>query len=383
MRARTGVTVGIGILFAGALLMVLSPLYTFALEMQQPPGVIMEEEAPEIPPVVAIVEGEEITGEEFQRAMMTAMQMKAARSAQDPNRDPSQPPEEFGRADAQQVLQNLIQTKAVFALAKKADTQVSDAELTEEIEEIKARFPQGQFEQILQAQGLTEARLRDSLREQLKAQKFFEEKTKDVTVLEEDVQGMYEELKAAGQMEKPETVDVAHILIAAPRGGAEEDIAEAKERIDAARKRIVEDEEDFGEVAKDVSEDPGSAPRGGLYEGVPRGQMVPEFEQRMFDLPIGEVSQPFQTQFGWHILEVEGRDEAGTAEYDEVKDRIREILEQQAKGEAFSEYLEAAIRELDIEIFLPAREGAGDPLAPVPEIGEIMPDDGELPDEPA
>ena len=383
MRARTGVTVGIGILFAGALLMVLSPLYTFALEMQQPPGVIMEEEAPEIPPVVAIVEGEEITGEEFQRAMMTAMQMKAARSAQDPNRDPSQPPEEFGREDAQQVLQNLIQTKAVFALAKKADTQVSDAELTEEIEEIKARFPQGQFEQILQAQGLTEARLRDSLREQLKAQKFFEEKTKDVTVLEEDVQGMYEELKAAGQMEKPETVDVAHILIAAPRGGAEEDIAEAKERIDAARKRIVEDEEDFGEVAKDVSEDPGSAPRGGLYEGVPRGQMVPEFEQRMFELPIGEVSEPFQTQFGWHILEVEGRDEAGTAEYDEVKDRIREILEQQAKGEAFSEYLEAAIRELDIEIFLPAREGAGDPLAPVPEIGEIMPDDGELPDEPA
>jgi len=62
----------------------------------------------------------------------------------------------------------------------------------------------------------------------------------------------------------------------------------------------------FAEVAKEVSMCPSGRNGGDLgYFG--KGQMVPEFEQAAFSLPVGEVSQPIQTQFGWHLLVVTGQ----------------------------------------------------------------------------
>jgi foldase protein PrsA len=202
------------------------------------------------------------------------------------------------------------------------------------------------------------------------------------------VQKAYGDLKEAGRLEKPETADVAHILVKAERGGDEEKVAAAKKEIDEARERIVEGKEEFGEVAKEVSEDESSASRGGTYENVPKGRMVPEFEERMFDLPVGEVSEPFQTQFGWHILKVNARKEAGTTELVDVEEELREALESRAKGMAFNEYLESATDEVDIEILLPRKEEAADPAEAPNASGEEEseePDaeDVELPDEPA
>ncbi|MFO7973937.1 MAG: peptidylprolyl isomerase [Candidatus Hydrogenedentota bacterium] len=355
-------------------------------DTDQPVAPLAEEQQSDIPPVVAKIEDEVVTGEEFQQAMVTAMRMKAAQSGRDPNRQPDQPPEGFERDDAERVLESLIRSKAIYVLAQKDEISVSDEEVNEVLNETKARFPEEQFAQILEQRGMTEKDLKAKLREQLISQKFFEEKTKDVTVTEEEVEEAYEQLKEAGRMDKPESADVSHILVTAPRDGAEEDIAEAKKEIEAARKRVVEGKEDFGEVAKDVSEDPGSAEEGGLYEDVPRGSMVPEFEQRMFELPLGEVSEPFQTQYGWHILKVEDREEASTATYEEVKDDVRSALEERAKAQAFNEYLDTAVEELDIEILLPEKEEEDSVTIETPAPGgeqEEAEDDTELPDEPA
>lgn len=90
--------------------------------------------------------------------------------------------------------------------------------------------------------------------------------------------------------------------------------ADALSKAFAARKRI-EDGEDFAEVAKDVSEDPGSAPNGGELGWFGRGQMVPEFEDAAFSLGVGEISQPVKTDFGFHIIQVEEKNEA--------KDQVR------------------------------------------------------------
>lgn len=187
-------------------------------------------------------------------------------------------------------------------------------------------------------------------------------------------------------MKKPETADVAHILILASRDASDEDIAEAKERIDQARDRIVKGKEDFGEVAKDVSEDHGSAPQGGLYESVPPNMMVPEFDKLMFELPIGEVSEPFQTQFGWHIMKVSERDPARPLEFDEVKGNIRRDLEAQAKQRAFSEFLEQAVGDVKVEVLLPKRDAAAaSPDSPAGASSEASQEDEEpeLPDEPS
>ena len=366
--------------------------FAFSGESEQPaepaPGAAAEEN--EMPPVVAKVEDEEITGDEFQQAMMAAMRMKAARSAQDPNRDPSQPPASLGREDAERVLQSLIRSKVIYVLAKKADITVSDEEVNEAFAEAKERMGEDRYKQLLQVRNMTEEELKKVMREQLVSQKFYEEKTKDVTVSDEEVKEAYDQLKEAGRMDRPETADVAHILILAPRDGSEEEVAEAKKEIDAIRERIVEGKEDFGEVAKEVSEDESSKPRGGTYEDVPRGRMVPEFEERMFEIPLGEVSEPFQSQYGWHILKVSEREEAGTMALEDVEEQVRNAVETRAKGMAFNAYLESAINDLDIEIMLPLREEAAEPAgapeapeAPAGESEEPEAEDVELPDEPA
>lgn len=378
-------TLLLGLVTVGIAVFLSAPAFCGEAEGGQAPAPVAEEQERDIPPVVAKVEDQVITGEEFQQAINTAMRMQAARSAGDPNRDPNQPPAGFERDDAERVLESMIRGKAIYVLAKKSEIKVSDEEIDEALAQTKQRIPEEQFKQILEQRGMTEADLKERIREQLTARKFFEEKTKDVTVSEEEVKEAYEQLKEAGRMDKPETADVSHILILAPRDGAEEDVAEAKKAIEAARERIVKNKEDFGEVAKDVSEDTSSAPQGGLYENVPRGRMVPEFEQRMFDLPLGEVSEPFQTQYGWHILKVEGREDAATLAYEDVKEDVRAAVENRAKAEAFNKYLDAAIEELNIEILLPKREESSVTIE-MPQPGGEAEEGGdktELPDDPA
>jgi len=69
---------------------------------------------------------------------------------------------------------------------------------------------------------------------------------------------------------------------------------------------MIQKGEDFGQLAKDYSEDPGSAAQYGSLGSFSKGQMVPEFEKTAFSMQPGQVSKPFRTDFGWHILKVEG-----------------------------------------------------------------------------
>lgn len=80
--------------------------------------------------------------------------------------------------------------------------------------------------------------------------------------------------------------------------------------------------EDFAEVAREVSKDTGSGAQGGDLGWFGKGAMVPEFENVVFDLEIGEISEPFQSQFGYHIVQILGRQDmplSGT-EYERKKD---------------------------------------------------------------
>lgn len=102
-----------------------------------------------------------------------------------------------------------------------------------------------------------------------------------------------------------EAVKVSYILIKPePEVPLIQREADALKKVQDARKRIVEGGEDFATVAKEVSEDPGSAENGGDLGCFGKGQMVPEFEEAAFSLEKGEVSQPVKTDFGFHIIQV-------------------------------------------------------------------------------
>lgn len=99
-------------------------------------------------------------------------------------------------------------------------------------------------------------------------------------------------------------VEARHILIRADEKADQATVDAAKVKIDGILAEI-NGGLDFAEAAKKYSEDTGSAENGGLLDSFARGDMVAEFENAAFSTPVGSISEPIKTSFGWHIIKVE------------------------------------------------------------------------------
>jgi peptidyl-prolyl cis-trans isomerase SurA len=108
------------------------------------------------------------------------------------------------------------------------------------------------------------------------------------------------QLEGVTQKSEIEQTRVRHILVTPDQIIDEET---AQQQLEDARVRILEGE-DFGEVAKLLSDDPGSASQGGEMGWTSPGEFVPEFEEVANNAEVGALSEPFRSRFGWHILEV-------------------------------------------------------------------------------
>ncbi len=122
--------------------------------------------------------------------------------------------------------------------------------------------------------------------------------------------------------------------------------AQAREKVVQLRDRV-EQGEDFGALARQYSEDIGSAQEGGDLGWVMPGQMVPEFEKAMNDTPVGQVSEPVHTQFGWHILQVEDR-----RKEDMSKQAQRNMAMNYLHKRKYQEELDAWLRQIRDEAFV-------------------------------
>jgi peptidyl-prolyl cis-trans isomerase D len=127
----------------------------------------------------------------------------------------------------------------------------------------------------------------------------------------------------------------AHILV---RPGDDPRAAEA--RIGELRARI-EAGEDFAAVAKEASEDPGSARAGGELGWVERGMMVPAFEEALFALEAGSVSQPVRTEFGWHLVLVEDVEQLGGATFEGAREELQRDFARRQAEDRFYDNAEA------------------------------------------
>ena len=141
-----------------------------------------------------------------------------------------------------------------------------------------------------------------------------------VLVTDEEVAAYYGQNRDEYTLE--EQVSARHILA---RTGSERSLAEAQEVIADARARI-ESGEDFGAVASEVSDDPGSKANGGDLGTFGRGQMVAPFEEAAFAAAPGSLVGPVETDFGVHLIEVLGRSEGGLQPLDQVSTSIRNRL---------------------------------------------------------
>ena len=121
---------------------------------------------------------------------------------------------------------------------------------------------------------------------------------------------------------------------------------EIKTRMAQLRERVAQGE-DFAVLARAHSQDPGSGSEGGDLGWVTPGQMVPEFEQAMNELAIGEISQPVQSRFGWHLIQVQER-----REQDETDDYRRTRARESIRQRKTDEQLEIWLRRLRDEAYV-------------------------------
>ncbi len=143
---------------------------------------------------------------------------------------------------------------------------------------------------------------------------------------DEYLQKTYDEV--IGSQPDAEEFNASHILV-----DSDEKALEVKKRVD--------DGEDFAEVAKEASTGP-SAPNGGELGWFGPGQMVPEFEQAVQALEPGQVSDPVQTQFGFHIIKLNEKRAAAKPTMEEVDSQLREYASNQLIDEYVTEIREGA-----------------------------------------
>lgn len=217
--------------------------------------------------------------------------------------------EELKERHGEAVLKQIVHDKI---LAKKVEEMgITEEEIDEELERLQAGFEnEYQFLSAIQMQlGLSSIEeFRDTV---VPGQVVFNKlQNSDVEFTDEDFQNYYEE-----NIEQFTEVEASHILVE-----DEKTANEIMEKIKAG--------EDFAELAKEYSTDPGSGANGGELGFFTKGMMVQPFEEAAFSLEIGEISDPVESQFGFHIIKVTDRVDHT---FEESKDRIQQHLIQQNK----------------------------------------------------
>ncbi|MEK5078133.1 peptidylprolyl isomerase [Solibacillus sp. FSL W7-1436] len=201
--------------------------------------------------------------------------------------------------------------------------KVTDEEIEEELKGVKEQYGES-YEAILAQNNLTEETLKTNIRFTLLQEKAL----KDVEVTDEEIEKYYNQAS--------QELNARHILVE-----DEETAKEIKAKLDAG--------EDFAELAKEFSTDPGSGAQGGDLGWFTVGTMVPEFNDAAYALEVDEISEPVQSEHGFHIIQVtEKRD---VKDYGKLEDKKEEIRESIAASKAdWNAKMAELINDADIEV---------------------------------
>lgn len=156
----------------------------------------------------------------------------------------------------------------------------------------------------------------------------------DVEVTDKQIKEFYETNKE--MFKTGDTIEARHILV-----DSEELAKEVIEKIKGGMS--------FADAAAEYSTCPSKA-QGGNLGRFGRGQMIPEFEKVAFESEVGEISEPVKTQFGYHIIEVQSKQEAEVQPLDKVKDMIKANLLQEMQNYTYLSFLDNLKQKYSVEI---------------------------------
>lgn len=143
----------------------------------------------------------------------------------------------------------------------------------------------------------------------------------NVKVSDDEVKAFYDENPS--RFATGETVSASHILV------------DSEEKAKEIRAAIVAGEVTFADAAKANSSCP-SREQGGDLGAFSRGQMVKEFEDAAFAMNVGDLSEPVQTQFGWHLISLTDKKESSTLPFEQIKEQLREQLLAEKQQKAYT-----------------------------------------------
>ena len=160
-----------------------------------------------------------------------------------------------------------------------------------------------------------------------------------ITLSEDDLRTYYKE--NAQRLAGPEERRASHILINAPKDAPAAEREKAKAKAAELLAQVRKDPKIFAEVAKKESQDPGSAPNGGDLGFFGHGAMVKPFEDAVFKMKEGEVSDVIESDFGYHIIELTGIKAPKVPSFEEMRPKLEADLKQQQAQRKFAEVAEA------------------------------------------
>jgi len=306
-----------------------------------PPASAFVKPVPEqLPAVVARVNGEAVSKEDFQREV-TNRERRAGSTI---------PANERDRV-LRGILDELIAFRLLLQESRARKLPVSDADIDARLADIRKQFPSEEaFKGAMAAQNTTLDEVRKEMRQELLVTKLLEtEVGPKSSVAPGEVEKIYKENPQAFVVR--EQVRASHILITvAPDADATakaEALAKAKSVLKSARAG-----NDFAALAKEFSQDPGSAAQGGDLGLFSAEQMVPPFSKAAFSLRPGGISDLVETQFGYHIIKVAEKQPARTIPLDEVRPQVEEFLQNQNRQEQTDIFVKSLRSKGNVEILI-------------------------------
>ncbi len=274
-------------------------------------GLVILPQTPQNDRVAAVVNGDPITKQELFDAMYLQ--------------------------NGSEILDQLITRQLIFQEANRIGITVSEEEVDEEIDTIIEESFQGEEEEflmVLEQYGISLEAFREDARLNLLAAEIALEQ---VDFTEEDVEKYFAEQRFL--YDQPEEIEARHILV--------EDEAEAQEVVG-----LLEEGEDFSDLAREYSIDMSNKDDGGYLGFFGRGRMVEEFEEAAFSLEIGDLSGPVATEYGYHIIEVLDRVEEEEVQFEDVKDQVVEAMTEEKIPQVINELIPSLYEQSEIDYLL-------------------------------
>ncbi len=253
------------------------------------------------------------------------------------------------------VMEELVNEALLEDRARDLDLVTTDAEVEDQIKRLKEQnqvTTDEEFQRALAASGLTVEKLRDQLRRSMSVQRVVGREVNSKVDLSEDaLRLVYEREKEAWRI--PEQVRIAEILVPRGDGSGGEKVLEASRKLKAGAK--------FEDVVKTYSTG-ATREKGGDLGFIAKGELNPELEKAVFSLPVGSVSDPIETKFGWHIVKVLDKIPVRYKPFADVKAEILKKEQETQFQKKLAEYLEKLKRDAVIKV---AEEAASFYTAPV------------------